>query len=82
MLFRSRYIGRTAMPEELISATGTKGVVEVAHQYDEKSGYTGVQTVREQEAFLINPNTVRRLPNLCWIATGRGLKTSIFVPWI
>jgi hypothetical protein len=77
-----RYIGRTAMPEDLISATGTKGVVEVAHQYDERTGYTGVQTIREQEAFLINPNTVRRLPNLCWIATGRGLKTPIFVPWI
>jgi len=77
-----RFIGRTGMPEELIKASGTQTVVESAHQYQEGFGYTGVQTQRPQDAFLINPNVVRRLPNLCWIASSRGMRTQIFVPWI
>lgn len=77
-----RYIGRTSIPDEIISASGTRSVVEVAHQFQDEMGYSGTQTFREQESFLISPNLVRRMPNLCWVATAKGKKTSIYVPWI
>lgn len=77
-----RYLGRLTMPNDAIEASGTKSHVERAYQYTTTDGFTGTETLREQNTFTINPDVVRRLPNLSWIVTAQGLMAQIYVPWI
>ena len=77
-----RYLGRLTMPNDAIEASGTKSHVERAYQYIATDGFTGTETLREQNTFTINPDVVRRLPNLSWVVTAQGLVSQIYVPWI
>lgn len=43
-------------------------------------GLTGVRALREQAAFVIDPDDVRSLPTFFWIAAKAGKATHIYAP--
>lgn len=75
----TRWLGRSPDPEIMAMAAGTRSVIETGHQ-DGKDGYTGVRSMREQKALLVDPDLVRRLPNFVWITSEHGRKITGFCP--
>lgn len=73
------WLGRSSSPEELILATGTKSVIESAHQ-ESDGRYTGTKTHREQKAFKIDPDFVKMLPTFCWEVASAGKVCRIYAP--
>lgn len=67
----TRWLGRTPDPEVMSMATGTRSAVETGHQ-DGEGGLTGVRSLREQRALLIDPDLIRRLPTFMWMISENG----------
>lgn len=67
----TRWLGRSPEPEQMSMPAGTHSVAETGHQ-DDESGFTGKRSIREQKAFLIDPDLARRLPNFVWIVSDSG----------
>ena len=74
-----RWLGSTPSPETVAKAAGTKRVVETGHQ-DGFGGLTGVRALREQSAFLVDPDLVRRLPPFYWIVSKDARTAHIYAP--
>lgn len=67
----TRWLGRTPDPEVMSMASGTRSAVETGHQ-DGEDGLTGVRTLREQRALMIDPDLIRRLPTFMWMISEHG----------
>ena len=74
-----RWLGQTPAPEQMSMAGGTRRVVETGHQ-DGVGGLTGVRALREQSAFVVDPDDARTLPTFYWIVGKSGRATHIFAP--
>lgn len=74
-----RWLGKNSNPEDLILATGTKSVIESAHQ-ESDGRYTGTKTHREQKAFKIDPDFVKMLPTFGWEVASAGKVCRIYAP--
>jgi len=77
-----RYFGRMTMPNDAVEGSGTVSHTERAYQYVSQDGFTGTETIREQRTFTVNPDLVRRLPDLSWIVSAKGVKSQFYCPWI
>ena len=74
-----RWLGQTPAPELMAMAAGTRKVVETGHQ-DGAGGLTGVRALREQAAFVVDPDDARTLPTFYWVVGKAGRATHIYAP--
>jgi len=74
-----RWLGQSPAPELMSMAGGTRRVVETGHQ-DGIGGLTGVRALREQAAFVVDPDDARTLPTFYWIVGKAGRAAHIFAP--
>jgi hypothetical protein len=74
-----RWLGQTSAPELMSMAGGTRRVVETGHQ-DGVGGLTGVRALREQAAFVVDPDDARTLPTFYWIVGKAGRAAHIYAP--
>lgn len=74
-----RWLGQTPAPELMSMAGGTRRVVETGHQ-DGVGGLTGARALREQAAFVVDPDDARTLPTFYWIVGKAGKAAHIFAP--
>ena len=75
----TRWLGRSPDPEMMAMAAGTRSVSETGHQ-DGIDGFTGVRTIREQRALLIDPDFIRSLPTFVWVISEHGKVISGYCP--
>lgn len=74
-----RWLGQTPAPEMMAMAGGTRRVVETGHQ-DGAGGLTGVRALREQAAFVVDPDDARTLPTFFWVVGKAGRATHVYAP--
>lgn len=67
----TRWLGRTPDPEIMSMAAGTRSAIETGHQ-DGVFGFTGVRSLREQRALIVDPDLIRRLPTFTWMISEHG----------
>lgn len=75
----TRWLGRSPDPEVMAMAAGTRSVSETGHQ-DGITGFTGIRTIREQKALLIDPDSIRSLPTFVWVISEHGKVISGYCP--
>lgn len=73
------WLGRTPSPEEMVKRAGTRRVVEVGHQAVDGLA-TGTTTLREQQSYLVDPESVRRWPAHRWAVAINGRCVQFVVP--
>ena len=76
----TKWIGRTTNPEELINTIGTTDVIEAAYELDQFGRWQLPKSGRQQRAYSVDPDTIRRLRTFYWNVSEAGKNRFIYAP--